>query len=253
VSPVRRAALIWAAALALTVGGGVIAKLLLPDASGTIRALLVTQLLFVAILIARARWWTWAEVGVNRPRTWRRLHLLVLPAILAVSPLALGVEPTPAGTVALLATGYALTGFNEEVLWRGMVQGVLAPTGVVRSVVVAAALFGSAHLANVLFRDSVGLVLAQAWGAFCFGLAYGALRNRINTVVPLMVLHAVTDMAAAVGALPKIPTLVVEDVVLLALGIVLLVQDHRAARPGPDPQATTSLDDGQTYNKGASG
>lgn len=249
-SPMRRAALIWAAALALTAGGGVLTKLLLPDASGMVRALLVTELLFVAILIARARWWTWAEVGVNRPRAWRRLHLLVLPAVLAVSPLALGVAPTPAGTVALLAVGYALTGFNEEVLWRGMVQGVLAPTGAVRSVVVAAALFGSAHLTNVLFRDSVGLVLAQAWGAFCFGLAYGALRNRINTVVPLMVLHAVTDMAAAVGALPKIPTLVVEDVVLLALGIVLLAQDHRAARTDPAPRATKSLDAPHTHHEG---
>lgn len=235
--PMRRATLGWVAVMTLTAGGGALAQALLPAASGMVRALLVTMVLFAAILIARARWWTWAEVGVNPPRTWKNWHLLALPGALAISPLALGAAPAE-GSIAVLVVGYALTGFNEELLWRGMVQRTLAPTGVVRSVVVTAALFGASHLANVFFRDNVALVVAQAWGAFCFGVAYGALRNRIGTIVPLIVLHAVTDFAAAVGALPKIPTLVAEDVVLLLFGIVLLARDHTsvaAAKHAVDP------------------
>jgi hypothetical protein len=37
-----------------------------------------------------------------------------------------------------------------------------------------------------------------------------------------MVLHAAGDLIAAVGALPKIPTLVVHDVIMLVLRLYLL-------------------------------
>lgn len=124
--------------------------------------------------------------------------------------------------------GYLFTGIAEELLWRGIVQRTLAPLGTTRAVLLTSALFGAAHLANLVFRDHPGLVLAQAWGAFCFGVGYGAVRARIDTIVPLIGLHLVTDLAAAVGAMPKIPTLVAQDVVLLGFGLVLLRRDRPA-------------------------
>jgi hypothetical protein len=48
-----------------------------------------------------------------------------------------------------------------------------------------------------------------------------------------MALHFVTDLAAAVGALPKIPMLVAEDVVLLTLGLVLLRRGAGSAAGTP--------------------
>lgn len=221
-SPLRRALALWTVVLATIAGGGLLTGLLLPDADGTMRALLVLTVLFAITLGIAPRFGTWSELGVNRPADRRRARLLLVPAAVAISPLALGVDVPAGEDVLVLLVGYALTGVTEELLWRGICQRVLAPLGLRRSVLITAALFGTAHLANVFFRDNVALVLAQAWGAFCFGVGYGAVRTRIGTIVPLMVLHFVTDMAAAVGALPKIPMLVAEDVVLLSLGIVLL-------------------------------
>ena len=177
--------------------------------------------------------------------------MLVVPALITLVPLLGGVRSIQGGTVAVLVIGYVITGFMEEMLWRGAVQRILAPTGTAKAVWLGSVLFGAAHLTNVLFRDSVALVLAQAFGAFCFGVGYAALRWRTNTIWPLMVLHLATDLFAAIGGLPKIPVLVGQDVVLLALGAylirggachsegvndetvrVFLVDDHKVVRSG---------------------
>ncbi len=57
---------------------------------------------------------------------------------------------------------------------------------------------------------------------------------RIGTIWPLMVLHWLTDLFAAAGALPRIPILVGQDVVLLAVGLWLV------SRRGPAPAAAAA-------------
>ena len=222
---------LWVAAMAVTAGGGLLTRAYLPGLDGTVRALLVVELLFAMALVAAPFVGSWRQLGVNRPAEWRHQRLLVLPLVVAVAPLALGFHPVGTDVLLVLVVGYALTGVVEELVWRGMALRLLEPLGIRAGVVAGAALFGAAHLANVFFRDSTGLVLAQVWGAFCFGLAYGALRVRTGTIVPLMALHALTDLAAAVGNLPKIPVLVAEDVVLLAYGIALLVRIRTQESP----------------------
>lgn len=218
---------LWLAVMVVSVGGGLLARAFLPGVDGMVRALLVIELLFALALVAAPWFGSWSELGVNRSREWRNRSILIVPLLIALSPLALGVRSVPSDVLLVMVVGYALTGFTEELTWRGFANRLLAPLGTTRAVLVGAAFFGAAHLANVVFRDDVALVLAQAWGAFCFGVAYGALRHRTGTIVPLMVLHAVTDLAAAVGALPKMPMLVAEDVVLLTLGLVLLARDRQ--------------------------
>ena len=222
--------LLWGGTLTITVGGGFITKAAMPGTSGTMRALVATAVLSAAVLAVRRWYGPWAALGVNRPAAWAKMGLLVLPLLLALSPLAFGVRSLGASTWLVLLVGYALTGFTEELAWRGIAQRVLRPLGPARGPVVASALFGLAHLGNVLYRDSVALVAAQAWGAFCFGLGYAALRQRTGTIVPLVALHLLTDLCAAITAGPSIALLVAQDVVLLTLGAVMLRQDSRAAR-----------------------
>lgn len=237
-SPLRRALGLWATLLAVVAGGGVLTRLWLPETDGVVRALIVVVVLFAVTLALAPRFGSWRELGLNGPEAWGARPLLLVLAVVALLPLVRGLDLPAGDDLLVLVVGYALTGVTEELAWRGMCQRVLAPLGVTRSVVVTAALFGTAHLANVLFRDNAGLVLAQAWGAFCFGVGYGAVRARAGTIVPLMVLHFVTDLAAAVGALPKIPVLVAEDVVLLTLGLVLLRRTARRTARSADPQRT---------------
>ena len=226
-SPARKGVAVLGAVLAVTVGGGLVTEALLPDATGMQRALVVTVVLTGMVVAVAPRWGGWAGLGVTGPAQWRRPALLVLPLLLALSPLAFGVRSVPAAELLVLVAGYLLTGFYEELLWRGLVQRFLAPLAPLRGVLLGAALFGLSHLGNVLYRDSVGLVLAQAWGAFCFGVGYAALRRRVGSVVPLMALHALTDLCAAVTAGPTIPLLVAQDVVLLTLGLVLVTRPER--------------------------
>ena len=51
-----------------------------------------------------------------------------------------------------------------------------------------------------------------------------------------MVLHALTDLFAAVGALPKIPILVGQDIILLIVGLWL--RENRARQDLPDGPIT---------------
>ena len=230
-SPRTLAVLVLLANAVVIVLGAGVANLLMPEADGLTKSLVasVGALLF-AVVAARAvavRSGGWGALGLTRPRVWRDTRLLAVPALLAVVPLLGGVRSIEAGALAVLVAGYVITGFMEELLWRGAVQRILAPTGIARAVWLGSVIFGAAHLTNVLFRPSIGLVLAQAFGASCFGVGYAALRWRTNTIWPLMVLHFATDLFAAVGGLPKIPVLVAQDVVLLALGAFLLRKGPR--------------------------
>lgn len=229
-TPWRSALLLWGAVLALAVGTGLLLGLVAPSLDGTQRALVgVVVLTAFALLIARGGW-TWTELGVTLREVGRARGLLAVLLLVALAPLCLGVRSVGAGELSVLVAGYALTGVTEELLWRGVALRILTPLGANRAVVIAAALFGAVHLANVVYRDNLVLVLAQVWGAFCFGLAYGAVRRRLTSIVPLMALHALTDLAAAVGAVPKIPVLVGEDTILLVLGIWLLRRQRAEER-----------------------
>jgi len=225
-SPRVKALLVYVgSALTITLGA-VVATVLLPGSDGLTRSLVASVgLLVFALVVARAvavRSGGWSALGLTRPRQWHDTRLLAVPAALSLVPLLGGVRSIEAGALTVLVVGYILTGFMEEILWRGAVQRILAPTGIAPAVWLGSALFGAAHLTNVLFRDSVALVVAQAFGAFCFGVGYAALRWRTNTIWPLMVLHFTTDLFAAIGGLPKIPVLVGQDVVLLIIGAVLV-------------------------------
>ncbi len=225
--------LLLAGSLTVTVIGGLFTKAVMPGASGTTRALAVLVVLTGVAVAARPWFGSWSALGINGLRSWARpraLLILLLPLVLAVSPLAFGVQALPATTWLLLLGGYALTGFTEELVWRGIALRVLAPLGPARGPLIGSALFGLAHLSNVLYRDSVALVAAQAWGAFCFGVGYAALRRRTNTIVPLMGLHLLTDLCAAVTTGPSIALLVGQDIALLTLGVLVLGRDSRTAR-----------------------
>jgi membrane protease YdiL (CAAX protease family) len=221
--PVAAVLAVWAGLLAFNSGAGLALKALAPQLPARVPDLLVlgADTVVIAALLAELGWWR--EAGFNRPAAWRNLHLLWLPAALVfVLPFVRGISVAEAGALPFLALGYALTGFTEEAWWRGLALRVLRPSGVVRAVVLSAILFGSLHLGNLVFRGSAALVLGQAVGATCFGLAYAALRVRTNTIWFLLPLHMFTDLLLHVTALPAIPLEVGRDVILLGFGLYLL-------------------------------
>lgn len=150
-------------------------------------------------VVARAR--AWLRVGAAGPATWRRTGLLVVPAVVALAPLVTGLHLPAAGTLAVLVLGYVATGIFEEVWHRGIILDTLRSFGVRRSAVIGGALFAGSHLANIAFGQSVAVSLAQAVGAFCFGIGFSVFRWSTNAIWLLAAIHFAGDLLLHVTGL----------------------------------------------------
>lgn len=219
--PVVAATALVLADLVVVAAAGLAGKLVLPAESQWPDFLaMCAGILFLVAGLTALGWWR--AVGFNRPAHWRKMALLALPAaIFALLPFARGARSLDAGTAAFYVVGYALTGFYEEGFFRGIVMRVLRPLGVTRTVFICAALFGAAHLVNLLFRNPF-IVLAQAVGAFTDGVGLAALRLRTRTLWGVIVLHACHDLFLQYTRLPKIPLDVVQDTIMFFYGLYLL-------------------------------
>ena len=221
--PRRVAVSLGAANIAITVVGALAAGALFPHASEWVSRLSVVLVLAAAVtaVLTATRGWRLAGFRgrVSQPR------LLVLPAAVALAPLLGGVDLPGAGPLAVFVVGYAVTGFFEEALFRGLILGVLRPSGMWPAVWISSGLFATAHLPNMLFGQAPAITLAQAVGTFCFGVGYAAVRLRTGSIWPLMVLHFLTDLLLRIGALPTgahWAVMVGGDTLLLVYGVVLL-------------------------------
>jgi uncharacterized protein len=237
--PIVGALLLWAGSAIVVVLGAVVLRLFFPSLPGYGQGLsqslvlVVVYAALVALLIAMAKWWQLA--GLNGPSSWRELRLLWLPTLLLFLPLLGGMRSLDAPTLGTLLVGYLATGFAEEAVYRGLVLGLLRPTGIWRAVVISSLLFGLAHLSNIVLRDgSPAITVAQAVGSATGGVGLAALRLRTNTIWPLILLHAFSDFFFQLGNLPVPLVDAAHDVILLAYGIYLL-RGSALAKPRLSP------------------
>lgn len=103
---------------------------------------------------------------------------------------------------------YVSTGFLEEVLFRGLVLGLLlgrtdqdrkARLG---AVLLMSAFFALAHIANLVTgRYTLLAALTQVCFAFFFGVFFGAIALRSGSLVPGIILHTIVDFAGNLRAL----------------------------------------------------
>jgi len=227
--PRRAAVALGAANITATVAGALAVAALFPHASEWTARLVVLIALTAAVTALLAATGRWHTAGFRARVIQSRL--LVLPAAVALAPLVGGVQLPGAGMLTVFVVGYAVTGFFEEALFRGLILGVLRPAGVWPAVWMSSGLFAAAHLPNVLFGQAPAITVAQAVGTFCFGVGYAALRLRTGSVWPLMVLHFLTDLLLRIGALPvwaHWTVMVGGDTLLLVYGLVLLRRNGRA-------------------------
>lgn len=217
--PVLSAVLIFIVYLTVATVFGLAAKALLPQFQPEFIALVGMSVL-VALALSALGWWKAA--GFNLPTEWRDSRLMIVPFLIVLGlPFLMGVRTTDAGTFAYLAIAYALTGFMEEGLMRGIVLHVLKPTGATRSVVISSLLFGLMHIGNLLYRNPF-IVFAQMIGAFVHGVGLSAIRLRTNTIWFPVLLHGLHDLALKYTNFPAIPLDVVQVTLLMLYGIYLL-------------------------------
>ena len=217
--PVVAAIAIFAVYLIISTLMGLAAKTLFPQFQPEFIALIGLSVM-VALSLSALGWWQYA--GFNQPTAWHDSYLMWFPfVVVLVLPFLIGLKTSDWGTFVYLVIGYALTGFMEEGLMRGIVLRMLEPTGTTRSVVISALLFGLMHIGNLLYRNPF-IVLAQMVGAFVHGIGLASFRLRTNTIWFPVILHGLHDLALKYTNFPAIPLDAIQVTLLMIYGIYLL-------------------------------
>jgi membrane protease YdiL (CAAX protease family) len=166
-------------------------------------------------LVALLGWWREAGI-VGRPGA-RALPLALFPLLTAALALSGGIEVLGPGFLVAALLGALLVALGEELLFRGVVLGALAPIGARRAVALTALLSGllwyARSAADGPGPEAVLLAALAVGGSF----VYGALRWRLGSVWPAFVVHAV--LAFAVAAPAGVPYLIF--LLLSTFGFVL--------------------------------
>jgi CAAX protease family protein len=153
-------------------------------------------------LVTKWRWWK--PIGWQAP-VWGDLYVMWLPALLLVFAIIQGTPYLRDASVSAVVAGALaalVVGFTEEVWFRGLLLEGLRPRGARAAVFGSALVFGVIHLAN--FRVlGLASVITQSLGALAIGLMFGAVRVRIGSLVPLVLIHAAFDVAYLAGTAPS--------------------------------------------------
>lgn len=176
-------------------------------------ALVLIPALFVAFLLTRLG--RWRRSGFNPPGDWRAPHLLIpllatlaLPAVGLQSHGAMSMLPL----IFWLQVAFMLIDvFMEEATYRGIIFEALHHFPVGSRILITAVLFGFSHLDNIFLpgADVIG-VAYQIFEAILIGVLFTAARYRMNTIWPVLLIHAAYDfmLILAFGhAYPVAPTL----------------------------------------------
>ncbi|TDT73427.1 hypothetical protein DFO47_1213, partial [Arthrobacter sp. AG258] len=183
-----------------------------------------TQQRFVAVLVMAAVAAITVAVTRRDLLTSGRLHpvLLVIPLLLALAPFAPGLKDMGLEAGSTLVIGYLATGIYEELWFRGLVLDTLASSSPTKAALLSSGLFGLIHLTNIAFGANPAITAAQVIGAACFGVGMAALRLRGVTLWPLIIIHAVTDIALQTGDITSTwrwTLMISSDIILLTYGL----------------------------------
>lgn len=156
-----------------------------------------------AIVMARRLLGHW-QCGFG-PIDWRGLVWLapnfIVMAALFVALLRTGAFVSP-GLSLLIVVTTILVGFSEELMFRGVaLQGALRDVGTGKAILISSALFSLLHSVNMLAFVPLEGMVQQMGLTFVFGLAMACYALRANSLVPVIVFHALWDMVQFLGGL----------------------------------------------------
>ncbi|MBX3099455.1 MAG: CPBP family intramembrane metalloprotease [Salinibacterium sp.] len=227
-SPVWHAILLAAATTIATVGLAALLSAVAPQLDSLTARLITVVVLALAVVVIVA-------TSKNRDLLWSgsvSVPLLIVPTVIVLAPFAGGLKDLGAQMTVLLVVGYCATGVFEEFWFRGVTLRSLRTWTPLRAALFSSALFGLAHLSNVVFGANLWVTVAQVVGAACYGVGFAALRLRGTPIWVLIVLHAITDIALQLGDVSSAwrwGIMIGGDTALLIFGLVLLRRLDRKA------------------------
>lgn len=180
---------------------------------------------YAVVLVTACR--LWRESGLTRVRVAPIALVALIPLVAEAASwlLPAGLADVPPGA-GWWAVSMLLVGVNEELISRVVVLSLLRRSfATAPAVLIGAVLFGSQHVSH-LFTGATSDPGEMAWVVFtttCFGFAYGAYQARFGWLLPLILLHALSDWLSVLspgrpGDIVTVPVLVL----LVATGALLL-------------------------------
>lgn len=154
----------------------------------------LAAVIFLPLAITYLKWWV--RVGWKGPGNLQDLRLLVPPALsllilLLIVPFA---DLPPERTLMLVIINTLMVGISEELMFRGVLfYGTSSSFGIWRAVWITAIIFGSVHTLNSLITGNLLASEVQALFAGTFGVWAAALRVRLGTIIPVIVIHWLWD------------------------------------------------------------
>ncbi len=155
--------------------------------------------LAVVLLVITAGMGLLEKVGL-RAVAGRSALLLFLPAlILPLGNLTFGIHVSEFSALLSFALLAALSGFVEELTFRGLMLSAFLPRGAWYAVLASSVIFGLAHAMNVLGGSNPLYVLVQIAYALAIGIGFGAMALRGRTLWPLIIAHGLGNFIAFIN------------------------------------------------------
>lgn len=169
--------------------------------------------LIAILLLSRLHWWH--EAGFRLPPNPLSLWFFTVPLLpILLNMVLAGVGYPGIGRILLFFVLALTVGFVEEAFFRGMMLHALLRCGPWQAAIISSIFFGIAHLLNLAAGANLAATLLQIVYALAIGLMYAALALRTRTILPLIILHGLTDFF---GFLALNSTVVTTGVSTLAL------------------------------------
>ena len=202
--------------------------------------MLLLNAIFAGILIGVMRWWK--ETGFTAPSQWKNLRFLIIPLVLLVAPTVfLQPQFPPLDRAIILVIVTLLIGFQEEAIFRGVLLRTFMPRGTMQAVLISAALFAIIHVNSFLVGRDPLFVVSQIIASFLGAIGLGALRIRTNTIVPLVLLHALNDFLqfSATGGLEAGDVALYISILKIVLGGLMALYGLYILRGHTDDTSTS--------------
>lgn len=232
--------IVWLIWLLITLGGQKLqagGTISLDDlATSSIIYSVIAAIIFLLIVIAYKKWWQ--EVGLNSSFNSHNWRLLLLPVIVILIMLTMAFTSGVATNVLLIVLINSLfVGISEELMMRGVLfHGVSFSQSIVRTVIITAVLFGAMHALNGFLTGEFGPAMIQAVMAAGFGVWVAALRVRLNSVIPVMILHGLWDFSVfSMGA----GSVAIGQLLVFGFAVILFIYGLWLLR-GIKPQETAA-------------
>ena len=178
------------------VGVGAAQQMGLPPSSFATYTEIVLAFILLALVTA-LRWWR--EIGL-RPGEGQAGLLLYLPALaLPLGNLTFGIVEDAWPVLLNYALLALLSGFVEEVAFRGLMLRAFRLAGPWKAVLATSFLFGLTHAANVLAGYEPVYALIQIAYALAIGFGFGAMALKGGRLWPLIAAHALGNFVAFIN------------------------------------------------------